>query len=65
MVVQDDPALFQGQRNLLALKFSIGATMTRIILIGNLGRDPELGHTPNGQPITSFSVRPKAGRPGS
>ncbi len=27
-----------------------------IILIGNLGRDPEMRYTPSGQPVTSFSV---------
>jgi single-strand DNA-binding protein len=27
-----------------------------VILIGNLGRDPEMRYTPSGQPVTSFSV---------
>ncbi len=27
-----------------------------IILVGNLGRDPEMRYTPSGQPVTSFSV---------
>ncbi len=27
-----------------------------LILIGNLGRDPEMRYTPSGQPVTSFSV---------
>jgi single-strand DNA-binding protein len=27
-----------------------------LILIGNLGRDPEMRFTPSGQPVTSFSV---------
>lgn len=27
-----------------------------IIIIGNLGRDPEMRYTPNGQAVTSFSV---------
>ncbi len=27
-----------------------------IILIGNLGKDPEMRYTPAGQPVTSFSV---------
>jgi single-strand DNA-binding protein len=26
------------------------------MLIGNLGRDPEMRYTPNGKPVTSFSV---------
>lgn len=28
----------------------------KVQLIGNLGRDPEMRYTPNGQPVTSFSV---------
>lgn len=28
----------------------------KIILIGNLGKDPEMRYTPSGQPVTSFSV---------
>jgi single-strand DNA-binding protein len=27
-----------------------------IIIVGNLGRDPEMRYTPSGQPVTSFSV---------
>lgn len=27
-----------------------------IITVGNLGRDPEMRYTPNGKPVTSFSV---------
>lgn len=27
-----------------------------IILVGNLGHDPEMRYTPSGQPVTSFSV---------
>ncbi len=30
--------------------------MNRIIIIGNLGRDPEMKYTPSGQMVTSFSV---------
>jgi single-strand DNA-binding protein len=30
--------------------------MNKIILIGNLGRDPELRYTPTGQMVASFSV---------
>jgi single-strand DNA-binding protein len=26
------------------------------MIIGNLGRDPEMRYTPNGKPVTSFSV---------
>lgn len=28
----------------------------KTILVGNLGRDPEMRYTPGGQPVTSFSV---------
>ena len=27
-----------------------------LILVGNVGRDPEMRYTPSGQPVTSFSV---------
>jgi len=27
-----------------------------IIVVGNVGRDPEMRYTPNGQPVTNFSV---------
>lgn len=27
-----------------------------VILVGNLGRDPEMRYTPSGQPVTNFSV---------
>jgi single-strand DNA-binding protein len=27
-----------------------------IIIVGNLGRDPEMRYTPSGQAVTSFSV---------
>lgn len=27
-----------------------------VIIVGNLGRDPEMRYTPSGQPVTSFSV---------
>ena len=32
------------------------ASVNRVILIGNLGRDPELRYTAAGQPVASFSV---------
>lgn len=28
----------------------------KIIIVGNLGRDPEMRFTPSGQPVTSFNV---------
>jgi len=28
----------------------------KIMIIGNLGRDPEMRYTPNGRPVTQFSV---------
>jgi single-strand DNA-binding protein len=30
--------------------------VNKLILIGNVGRDPELRYTPSGQAVTSFSV---------
>lgn len=32
------------------------ASVNKIILIGNLGRDPEMRYSPNGQPKTEFSI---------
>ncbi len=30
--------------------------VNKVILIGNLGRDPELRYTPSGQPVATFSL---------
>ena len=30
--------------------------LNKIMLIGNLGRDPEMKYTPSGMPVTTFSV---------
>lgn len=32
------------------------AGLCKATIIGNLGRDPEMRYTPNGKPVTSFSV---------
>jgi len=32
------------------------ASLNKVILIGNLGSDPEMRYTPGGNPVTSFSV---------
>jgi single-strand DNA-binding protein len=32
------------------------AGLNKVILIGNLGRDPELRYTKNGQPVATFSL---------
>ena len=32
------------------------ASVNKVILVGNLGRDPEMRYTPNGRPVTAFSV---------
>jgi len=32
------------------------ATLSKVILVGNLGSDPEMRYTPNGKAVTSFSV---------
>ena len=31
-------------------------TMNKILIIGNLGSDPEMRYTPSGDPVTNFSV---------
>ena len=31
-------------------------TMNKVLIIGRVGRDPEMRYTPNGDPVTSFSV---------
>src|SRR5262245_14793632 len=31
-------------------------SLNKILLIGNLGKDPEVRYTPSGKPITSFSL---------
>ncbi len=30
--------------------------LNKVMIIGNLGRDPEMRYTPGGKPVTSFSV---------
>ena len=32
------------------------AGLNKIMVIGNLGRDPEMRYTPSGNPVTSFSI---------
>lgn len=32
------------------------AGLNKVMIIGNLGRDPEMRYTPNGSPVTNFSV---------
>ena len=34
----------------------MAGSVNKVILVGNLGRDPEMRYTPNGQAVTSFSV---------
>ena len=31
-------------------------TMNKMIIIGNLGRDPEMRYTPSGQAVTNFTI---------
>ena len=31
-------------------------SMNKVLLIGHLGRDPEMRYTPNGRPVTTFSL---------
>ncbi len=33
-----------------------GKSVNKVILIGNLGKDPELKYTPQGTPVTKFSL---------
>jgi single-strand DNA-binding protein len=28
----------------------------KVVIVGNLGRDPEMRYLPNGQPVTNFNV---------
>ena len=30
--------------------------LNKVLIIGNLGRDPEMRYTPSGSPVTSFSI---------
>jgi len=32
------------------------ASLNKVMLIGNVGNDPEMRYTPGGNPVTSFSV---------
>ena len=34
----------------------MGRGLNKVMLIGNLGRDPEMRYTPSGKPVTSFSM---------
>ncbi len=34
----------------------MGRGLNKVMIIGNLGRDPEMRHTPSGRPVTNFSV---------
>ncbi len=34
----------------------MAGSLNKVMIIGNLGRDPEMRYTPNGTPVTSFSV---------
>jgi len=34
----------------------MGRGLNKVLLIGNLGRDPEMRYTPNGKAVTSFSL---------
>ncbi len=31
-------------------------SLNKVMIIGNLGRDPEMRYTPSGKPVTTFSV---------
>lgn len=34
----------------------MAGSLNKVMIIGNVGRDPEMRYTPNGAPVTSFSV---------
>jgi single-strand DNA-binding protein len=34
----------------------MAGSLNKVMLIGNVGRDPEMRYTPSGTPVTSFSV---------
>ncbi|NDJ87338.1 MAG: single-stranded DNA-binding protein [Chloroflexi bacterium] len=34
----------------------MGRGLNKVMVIGNLGRDPEIRYTPSGRPVTSFNV---------
>lgn len=34
----------------------MGRGLNKVMIIGNLGRDPEMRYTPSGRPVTEFSV---------
>ncbi len=34
----------------------MGRGLNKVMIIGYLGRDPEMRYTPSGRPVTSFSV---------
>lgn len=36
---------------------------SRIVVVGNLGRDPEMRYTPSGTPVTNFSIAVNRRRP--
>ena len=38
--------------------------INRVVVAGNLGRDPEIGATPKGMLVAKFSVAVDTGRPG-
>ena len=34
----------------------MGRSLNKVMIIGHLGRDPEMRYTPSGRPVTTFSV---------
>src|ERR671915_2629403 len=52
---QFSPSVIRFLRSVVTL-FSQVEKINKIVLIGNLGRDPEVRYTPSGQTVTSFSV---------
>src|SRR5205814_88256 len=49
-------SLFGVCYKLSKIRKEIMAGINKVILIGNLGKDPELRHTPQGQAVANFSL---------
>lgn len=43
----------------------MAGSLNKVMIIGNLGRDPEMRYTPSGTPVTNFSVAVSSRRRGA
>lgn len=46
---------YADTRNILILE-DVQMSLNRVMMIGNLGQDPEIRYTPSGLPLVNFSV---------